>query len=656
MCGIAGIWNYRTGRPADPSRLVAMTRLIAHRGPDGEGYYWGPGPGLGHRRLSIIDLEGGRQPMCNEDGTIWVVFNGEIYNYPELREQLLRRGHKFVSRSDTEAIVHLYEDMGEECFSELRGMFAIALWDAPNQRLILARDRIGIKPLFYGLGHEGIVFGSELKCIRESGSVSLEPEFTAIADLFTHFYIPGPKTIYRDCFSLEPGHHLTITQKGIQKRKYWDLDGHTLVLKNEKEYEECLHELLRQSVRCHLLSDVPVGAFLSGGVDSGAVVALMSKVGSGSVVTCSIGFPEEPFNELPHARTIANLFATEHKEYIVNPEPAKVWAELAKYYDQPFPDHSAIPTYYVSRLARQNVKVVLSGDGGDENFGGYRRYIRLLELERIRRRTPGVVLKPFQLLAGDRKRNSFFARAQRWAHQLSVGTREAYLHGMTVTDAAMRSRLFARDFQLQLGAYDPLDVFRSVYNRAPGNDWLSKILYLDLKTYLVDDILTKVDRASMANSLEVRVPLLDHKIVEFAYSLPTEMKLRGQERKYLLRRVLGQYIPQQHLNLKKKGFSIPMVSWLNGQLGTWAREILMAKPIGSPVLDAAAVRQVWDSFQRGDVHFANILSILLAYKLSEPMWAAPACRSNNEELTIGIAGLLQTQQKGTAARVAYLSE
>lgn len=656
MCGIAGIWNYKTGKPADPSRLVAITRLLAHRGPDGEGYYWGPGPGLGHRRLSIIDLEGGQQPMGNEDGTIWVIFNGEIYNYPELREQLLQRGHKFRTKSDTEAIVHLYEEFGGQCFPRLRGMFALALWDERNQNLLLARDRVGIKPLFYGLGKEGIVFGSELKCVRESGEIALETEAAATVDLFAHFYIPGPKTIYRNAFSLEPGHCLTVTRHGVTKHQYWDLDGGTLTLNSEKEYKEQLHDLLCESVRGHLLSDVPVGAFLSGGVDSGGVVALMSKLTNDPVVTCSIGFPEEAYNELPHARAVADLFVTDHKEYVVTPEPAKVLSELAGFYDQPFPDHSAIPTYYVSRLARQSVKVVLSGDGGDENFGGYRRYSQLLALEKIRRRTPGLMLKPLQLFPGDRKRNSFLARTQRWMHQLSVETREAYLHGMTITDAAMRSRLFDQDFQRQLAGYDPLDHFRSIYDRAPGSELLSKIFYLDLKTYLVDDILTKVDRASMANSLEVRVPLLDHKIVEFAYSLPLEMKLHGKQRKYLLRNVLGRYLPREHLNLKKKGFSIPMVPWMHGGLKSWVGEMLMGSSPGGTVLNAKAVQQMWDSFQRGHSHFANMLSIVLAYKLSEPVWAGPAHRSLHPRLEAEVAELIHAQERGVTAKVAYSSE
>jgi asparagine synthase (glutamine-hydrolysing) len=632
MCGIAGIWNYKTGAPTSRERLTTITRLIAHRGPDGEGYFWGPGPGLGHRRLSIIDLEGGRQPMCNEDGTIWIVFNGEIYNFPDLRRELEQRSHVFRTHSDTEAIVHLYEDYGENCFERLRGMFALALWDQRNQQLVLARDRIGIKPLFYGLGNNGIAFGSELKCVRESGQIDLDVEPTAIADLFTYFYIPGPKTIYRNAYSLDPGHCLVVNKNGVRKKKYWDLAEGTLELSSEKQYEDRLLELLHDSVQSHLLSDVPLGAFLSGGVDSGAVVALMSKKVQGPVVTCSIGFDEEEYNELPQAQTVARMFHTDHRQQVVTPEPAKILERLVHFYDQPFPDHSAIPTYYVSQLARERVKVVLSGDGGDENFGGYSRYVRQQQLEQIRQRIPaflrGPILRPFRTLTGDRKHNSLPARLQRVMHQLAIGSREAYLHGMTITDRAMRARLFSADLKRELAGYDPLDVFRETYNRAPAVDPLSKTFYLDLKTNLVDDILTKVDRASMANSLEVRVPLLDHKIVEFAYSLPLSMKLRDGQRKHILRKALSHLLPQDHLALKKKGFRVPLVPWLRGGLREWTHEVVRRESGASQFLNQQGVQQVWDGILHGQSHFADIFSIILSFSLSAPVWSS----SSNDAL------------------------
>jgi len=377
-----------------------------------------------------------------------------------------------------------------------------------------------------------------------------------------------------------------------------------------------------------LLSDVPVGAFLSGGVDSSAVVALMSEQMQSPVVTCSIGFEEEEYNELPRAQAVARLFHTDHRQQVVTPEPAKVLEQLVNSYDQPFPDHSAIPTFYVSQLARQTVKVVLSGDGGDENFGGYSRYVRHRLLEEIRERIPtlvrGPLLQPFRFLPGDRQHNSLPARLQRVVHQLAIGPREAYLHGITVTDSAMRARLFSGDFQAQLAGYDPLDTFRDIYDRAPASDPLSKMFYLDLKTYLVDDILTKVDRASMANSLEVRVPLLDHRIVEFAYSLPLQMKLRGEQRKYLLKKVLAQHLPEDHLNLQKKGFRVPITPWMRGGLREWTSEILARESYASGLLNPRAVKDVWRRFQQGQSHFSDMISILLSFLLSASAWENPS--------------------------------
>jgi len=620
MCGIAGIWNHKTSRPVDRERLRVITRALAHRGPDGEGFHIEGDLGLGHRRLSIIDLAGGHQPMCNEDGTVWIVFNGEIYNYPELRRELLTRGHVFRTTSDTEAIVHLYEDLGEQCFEKLRGMFALALWDRRNQKLLLARDRLGIKPLFYGLGPDGIVFGSELKCVRGSKLLELTINPTAIADLFACYYIPGPKTIYRDTYQLEPGHYLVAGRTGIRRQRYWDLTGEVLRLPKHA-YVEQLHELLRETVDCHLLSDVPVGAFLSGGVDSSAIVALMSTLVREPIMTCSIGFPEEEYNEMDRARAVARQFGTDHHEHVVTPEPAKVLEALAEYYDQPFPDHSSIPTYYVSQLARQRVKVVLSGDGGDENFAGYSRYRRHARLEQIRRCIPSQMLAAFDSEPNGRYADSLVSRLRRVFHQIAIGAREGYLHAMTFADASLRAQLFSADLQRELAGYEPLDLFRALYDRAPAADPLSRIFYLDLKTWLVDDILTKVDRASMANSLEVRVPLLDHKVVEFAYALPLPMKLRAGQGKYLLRRAVGRYLPDDHLNLRKKGFTIPIVTWLRNELRAWGEETLFGSQEALPLLNPEGVRRLWENFQRGQSRYGDVLCIVLSYALSARVWA-----------------------------------
>ncbi len=615
MCGISGIWNYKTGQAVEMERLRLITDLIAHRGPDGEGYHTSQSLGLGHRRLSIIDLEGGRQPMCNEDGTVWIVFNGEIYNYPELRQQLQRRGHTFRTNSDTEAIVHLYEDFGEGCFEKLRGMFALALWDERKRQLLLARDRIGIKPLFYGLGKQGIVFGSEIKCIQASGLVELEVDVTAVADLFTFFYIPGPKTIYRNVYSLDPGSYLRLDQRGIYQRKYWDLKDGQLSLSSEQEYEERLLAILRESVKSHLLSDVPVGAFLSGGVDSSSVVALMSEFAAEPVTTCTIGFEEREYNEMPRARTVARRFGCSHHEQTVAAEPAKLLNRLVGFYDQPFPDHSSIPTYYVSQLARERVKVVLSGDGGDETFAGYSRYRRHHALERIRRLLPAAFLYPFRSWTGNRENGALPERLLRVLHQTAIGARDGYLHGITIADEALRNRIFSADLKHELAGYDPLDAFRDLYDRAPGPDFLSKISYLDLKTYLVDDVLTKVDRVSMANSLEVRVPLLDHQVVEFAYSLPLQMKLRDGKGKYLLRKTMSSFLPQGFLDARKMGFRIPFVPWMQGSLRTWAEDNLFHDSQATSFLNPGGVRQVWNSFQNGRPHLGDLMGILLSFAL-----------------------------------------
>lgn len=625
MCGITGIWNYKTGQPVNCDRLQSMTNLLAHRGPDGDGFYYDSSLGLGHRRLSIIDVEGGRQPMCNEDQTVWITFNGEIYNFQELRGPLVERGHVFKTHCDTEVIIHLYEELGPKCLEQLRGMFALAIWDSREQQLILARDRIGIKPLHYGLFDDGIAFASELSSIRAATDGDLAIEYTAIADVFTYSHIPSPKTIYRDVYSLEPGHYLVVDRGGVVKHRYWDLEGEPVELGNEAAYEGLLYELLKDCVRGHLVSDVPVGAFLSGGLDSSAVVAMMSQLMGDAVSTCSIGFDEEQYNELPRARTVARLFSTDHHEQVVTPEPAKVLEQLTEHYGQPFPDPSSIPTYYVSKLARERVKVVLSGDGGDENFAGYDQYGRQRMLEPIRRSVPSSVRTAvFGSLSNHLQsltHNGLSSRLARVFRELAVSSREAYLQCMTIADEGMRRLIFSPELQEQLAGYDPLDVYRRIYDQAPGNDPMSKLFYLDIKTYLVDDILTKVDRASMANSLEVRVPLLDHKLVEFAYALPLRYKLRGKTTKYLLRKTMQRHLPASHLNLDKRGFAIPLRPWMRGALRDWVHATIFETPETAAFLNREGVEQIWQRFQNGELQFSRVLFIILSLAISSRVWA-----------------------------------
>jgi len=636
MCGITGIWNYRTGRPVDREHLQLITDLLSHRGPDGDGFYCDGSLGLGHRRLSIIDVEGGHQPMCNEDQSVWITFNGEIYNFQELRDGLLKQGHVFTTRCDTEVIVHLYEELGPECFKRLRGMFALALWDSRKQQLILARDRIGIKPLHYGLFYDGIVFASELNSIRAAADGELAIEYTAIADVFTYFHIPSPKTIYRDVYSLEPGHYVVVDRNGVWKHKYWDLEGEPVEPGSESAYEALLYDLLKDCVRSHLVSDVPVGAFLSGGLDSSAVVSMMSQLTETPVTTCSIGFDVEQYNELPRARNVSRLFATDHHEAMVTPEPAKVLEQLIQHYGQPFPDHSCIPTYYVSKLARERVKVALSGDGGDENFGGYNQYRRQRMMEPIRQSIPSRLRTTLFGRLGNQldtlARNGFGTRVARALRELALSSRDAYLQLMTVADQRMRQQIFSPELQQQIAGYDPLDVYRSIYDQAPGNDPLSKMFYVDIKTYLVDDILTKVDRASMANSLEVRVPLLDHKLVEFAYALPLRYKLRGRTSKYLLRKTMRRHLPASHLQLDKRGFSIPLRPWMSGALREWAQSAIFATPETADLINQTAMEQIWQRFQSGESHFSRVLAITLSLAISSRIWGHSAPTSAQQPI------------------------
>src|SRR5262249_26559635 len=440
-----------------------------------------------------------------------------------------------------------------------------------------------------------------------SGAVDLEVDPRAIADLFTFFYVPGPKTIFKEIHSLDPGTYLRVDRNGVCQRRYWDLKYEPRLVSSEGQHKEQLRAIFEESVKLHLLSDVPVGAFLSGGIDSSSVVALMSSAARPSVNTFTIGFEEQEYSELGRARSIANRFTTAHHERTITPEPAKVLENLVSYYDQPFPDHSSIPTFYVSQLARQHVKVVLSGDGGDETFAGYSRYRRQGSLERTRRFLPPWAVRPLRSYSGNRENGHLSQRLLRALHQTALGARDGYLHGITIADASLRSRVFSGDLERELAGYDPLDRFREIYDRAPGPDFLSKACYLDLKTSLVDDILAKVDRASMANSLEVRVPFLDHKVVEFAYSLPVNMKLRNGGGKYLLRRAMMPLFPDRFLDAPKMGFRIPIVPWLKGPLRPWAEDVLFGRKSQSPFLDAAGVRQVWQWFQDGRTHLGDLL-------------------------------------------------
>src|SRR5437870_5936841 len=541
MCGICGIFVL-DGRPLLGEAVIRkMTATLRHRGPDDEGVYVGPGIGLGHRRLSIIDVSGGHQPIGNEDGSIWVLLNGQIYNYPELRRELSRCGHRFSTSSDTESIVHLYEEVGEKCFAQLRGMFAVAIWDARQRRLLLARDRAGEKPLFYGITREQLIFGSELKALLASGYLSREIDGQALSDYFSLGYIPAPKTIYRATRKVRPAHYVVASPSGIRETCYWKLPFQVVEHRSEKEWCERILSGLEEATRIQLMSEVPLGAFLSGGVDSSAVVAMMCRA-TPEVTTCSIGFLEDEFDESRFARRIATSFKTRHFERIVRPNALEVLETLVWHYDEPFADPSAVPTYYVSKAARETVTVVLGGDGGDENFAGYERYYFDLLENLLRRWLPlplrshilGPLGQIYPILAGFPR----IFRAKYRLQSLALDPLAGYFNSISLFRPDEKARLLSPDFRTSLGDYNSMSVLEEHYSSADTDDPLSRIQYVDMKTYLPDDILVKVDRASMAVGLEVRAPLLDHKFMEMVASIPSSLKLAGAESKYIFKKAL----------------------------------------------------------------------------------------------------------------------
>jgi asparagine synthase (glutamine-hydrolysing) len=618
MCGIAGIYNFRTQEPVSPRLLKAMTDALVHRGPDDEGFYVSGGVGLGHRRLSIIDLAAGHQPMTNEDGTIWVAFNGEIYNFSELRDLLVSKGHAFKTRSDTEVIVHLYEEEGERCFERLRGMFAIAIWDGRNRKLLLARDRVGKKPLFYFFDGSRIAFASEMKAILRVPNVPQEIDPEAVSDYFSFLYIPAPKSIFKHIRKILPGHYLVASDNGIREVQYWDLSFANTIELTEEQWCARLLDTYREAVRLRLISDVPLGAFLSGGVDSSSVVALMAGLTNRPVTTCSIGFEEEEFNEIDHAREVALRFKTDHHEQVVRPDAVGVVEKLVWYYDEPFADSSAVPTYYVSQVARQRVTVALSGDGGDENFAGYRRYYFDRRENAMRALLPAVIREPiFGALA------SLYPKAD-WAPRIFRGKAtfqnlarapiEAYFRSVSAFQSELKAEVLHQDLLSELNGYDSLDVLRYYYHRADTDDPLSRIQYVDIKTYLTDDILVKVDRASMAHSLEVRAPILDHKLMELAASMPSSLKLRGTNGKYIFKKALKQILPETVLGRRKMGFGVPLAQWFRNDLRELTHGVIFGCN-GDRLLGESTVKRVWQEHQSGRRDRSTELWTLLMFRL-----------------------------------------
>ena len=618
MCGIAGIFTKSGISQERQACLKRMGDVMVHRGPDGEGYHVEESIGLVHRRLSIIDVEGGRQPLCNEDGTIWTVFNGEIYNYIELRDQLIQKGHIFKTSSDTEVIVHLYEERGESFVEYLRGMFAIALWDSAKKRLILIRDRLGKKPLYYASCKDSFVFASEIKALLQHPDVPKEIDQEAIVDYFSLLYIPAPKSIFRAIRKLRPAHMLVVDEGGCREKSYWDLSFDEPEEKTEEGWCEELIRTLEESVRLRLRSDVPLGAFLSGGVDSSAVVALMSAMNSAAINTCSVGFDEKEFDESAYAKSFARRLATEHHEEKVRPNALSILDKLAWHYDEPFADSSAVPTYYVSQAARRHVTVALSGDGGDENFAGYGRYYHDLVENRCRSLVPqGIRKSLFGALGAIYPKLDWAPRAFRAQASFRAFSRdpvEGYFYSVSGIKPELKSDLLSPDLYQQVNGYSPIEIFRDYYNRPTRADHLSRVQYLDIKTYLVDDILVKVDRASMANSLEVRCPILDHRFMELVARIPSSLKLKNGHGKYIFKKALSAILPQEILLRRKQGFAVPLPAWFRGDIKNFTADIILGPdPLG--VLNGKVVESLWDKHQSGSRDYSTPLWTILMYRL-----------------------------------------
>jgi len=576
MCGIAGIVRLGKdsleGKPVLDRELRDMCAAIVHRGPDDDGFYCGAEAGLGMRRLSIIDLGSGHQPVWNEDRSVCVVFNGEIYNFQELRSQLRGRGHVFATGTDTEVIVHLYEEHEQRCVEYLRGMFGFALWDTRRKRLLLARDRIGIKPMFFAEAGGRLLFASELKSILQLPDVERRLNWSSVSHLFTFLTTPPAESIIEGVHKLEPGHFLTAGPgRAPIIERYWSPRFTPDYGRKELYFVDRVRELLAESVRLHMVSDVPVGAFLSGGIDSSAVVATAAALSSTPLKTFSIGFKEPDYNELGHAALVAAKFATDHHELTLGPDALDQLKNLAWHLDEPFGDCSAIPTYMVSKLAAQSVKVVLSGDGGDELFGGYEKYI-VEQRERKARFLPA----PARSLLGSLGRAMPEGmRGRNFLRHHSLPAAERYLDASTLFRHDEMQKLFQPEFAKLLS---PMEPWRSrTASLESGGHWLSNIQGLDIGNYLPLDILTKVDRMSMAHSIETRVPLLDHKLVEFALTIPPEMNLRHGTTKYVLKRAMKGILPERIIHRPKQGFAVPLGYWFRGKLGPYVRDLVLGE-------------------------------------------------------------------------------
>lgn len=653
MCGITGaIWT-DPATALDEATLARMTALVAHRGPDDCGEYRSeyrletgghpqPGVAFGHRRLSIIDVAGSRQPLANEDGSIWLVFNGEIYNFRELRRRLEGSGHRFRTQGDVETIVHLYEDEGVEFAKYLWGMFAIAIWDAPRRRLVLARDRLGKKPLVYRAERDRVLFASELKCLLAVPGVPREIDPGAIDEFLTYQYVPHPNTIFRGIRKLPPAHYAVWQDGRLEVSSYWQPDFAREEHRPVGEWVEELRSRLTDAVRLRLQSDVPLGAFLSGGVDSSLVVGLMSKLGANPVRTFSIGFGEPEYDETRYAREVAAQFGTEHHELRVEPKIVELLPKLAWHYDEPMADSSAVPTWYVSELARREVKVALTGDGGDELFAGYDRY-GAVRLSALIDKLPGPLKRLmasgiWQRLPGGNRRRSLIRRLKRFSAALGRPIERRYLDWIGIFAEADRAALYSDEFLASLPDVDPAEFLLRAWRRSKGRDPVTAASLADLTTYLPCDLLTKVDIASMAHGLECRQPMLDHRVVELAVAMPVKLKHRFGRGKRILLKAFGDLLPRSVCKRRKMGFGIPIDSWLRGELCEFARDTLLSPTaLARGYFRPEAMANLLEEHMRGTRNYGYQVWSLLTLELWHRQWVDQAA-SDPIALTPQFAG------------------
>jgi len=619
VCGIAGRYNFLSGAPADPVMVRRMCDSVAHRGPDGEGVHADGPLALGHRRLSIIDLtDAGCQPMSRDAGRYWIVFNGEIYNFTTLREELEGLGFPFSSRTDTEVVLAAYQAWGPDFLQRLRGMFALAIWDGPARRLLLARDRVGKKPLSYLVDKNGLAFASEARALLADPAVAPQPNPSVLLQYLAFQYVPSPSSAFCGVEKLPPAHYLLVEDGKLTCRRYWRLRYEPKRSITEEDAEAELYDRLREAVKIRLMSDVPLGAFLSGGIDSGTVVALMAEVGP-RVKTFSIGFEEPEYNELAYARVVARQYDTEHHEFVVRPEAATVLERLVWHYSEPYADSSAIPTFYLAQLTRPHVTVALNGDGGDESFAGYDRYLaqalvsRFDRMPQLLRASVAGVLGLVPAVGGPKARS---VRIRRLAAALPLPSAARYAHWTLQFTRELRERLCTPDFLAAATGPDAERLILDRYRESDASNLLEATLDVDVQTYLPDDLLVKVDVATMAHGLEGRSPLLDQDVMQFAASLPPEMKIKGRTTKYLLKRLARRLLPAELIDRPKMGFAVPLDHWFRKELKGMARDLLLdARARGRGYFNTAFVEQMLDEHATGQRLWHQHLWTLLMFEI-----------------------------------------